>query len=275
MGHGYKHGANGSSLNFTVKTYPSETELKADKPRENTIGIITTTTMTSWVFSAKEPTEPQVGMVWITLGTASTAEFNALHNNKLQVYPISVKQYEGGAWVDKTAYSYQGGEWKQWSEYLYNKGNVFDGWEAKALRPNEGWQALLPTLTLNADNMYIKQAKNQGGNESGIVRYVKDIDLTAYSKLCVDFSGKSSGNSTVGTVSLHVIGAEDRDLDEYAKSGNDKRLANKTLVSVNTEVSRKTEQIDISNIDKSCNIAFCIGVNNGTTEINVYSIWAE
>ena len=41
MGKGYKHGG-ANPLNFTVKTYPSETELKADKTKKNTIGVITT-----------------------------------------------------------------------------------------------------------------------------------------------------------------------------------------------------------------------------------------
>ena len=102
----------GASLNFQVKTYPSETELKADKPKENTIGVITTTTMTSWVFSATEPKEPEVGMVWISVGDASGFEFNALKGKTLQVYPLSAKQYYSNKWNDVTPWIYQGSEWK-------------------------------------------------------------------------------------------------------------------------------------------------------------------
>ena len=99
MAKGFKHGASGESpLNFSVKTYPSETELKADTPHENTIGVITTTTISGWVFSATEPTKPEVGMVWFTLGTSSPVAFNALKNDTIQVYPVSAKQYFGGAW---------------------------------------------------------------------------------------------------------------------------------------------------------------------------------
>lgn len=115
MGKGYKHGC-AIPLNFAVKTYPSEVELKADKPKANTIGVITTTTMTSWVFSATEPTEPEVGMVWISLSNESSVEFNALKKNTLQVYPNRAKQYVNSEWKSVTSMSYQDSKWKNLSE---------------------------------------------------------------------------------------------------------------------------------------------------------------
>lgn len=121
MGKGYKHGGSGgTALNFNVKTYPSETELKADEPRENTIGVITTTTMTSWVFSATEPKEPEVGMVWFSLGTSSATEFNALKKNELQVYPVSSKQYVGGKFEVVISMTYQDEEWHDWGIILFD-----------------------------------------------------------------------------------------------------------------------------------------------------------
>ena len=125
MGKGYKHGTSGGAnpLNFTVKTYPSEVELKADKPKENTIGVITTTTMTKWVFSATEPKEPEVGMVWIVVDNSSTVEFNALKKEVLNVYPILAKQYENGKFTDKVSFSYQGEEWHNWFYYILKTGS--------------------------------------------------------------------------------------------------------------------------------------------------------
>lgn len=81
--------------------------------------------------------EPSNGLVWISTGTSSTVKFNALKKNGIEVYPISAKQYVGGAWVDKDAKIYQGGEWAQFSFivttlYLYDAGNTNDevtgGW---------------------------------------------------------------------------------------------------------------------------------------------------
>jgi hypothetical protein len=138
MAKGFKHGAGEANpLNFSIKAYPSETELMADNPKENTIGVITTTTISSWCFSSKEPSEPVVGMVWISIGTSSTVEFNALKKNGIQVYPIRAKQYVGGAWKSVEAKSFQNGVWAEWVTYLFKDGNEYTdltgGWT------NEGY----------------------------------------------------------------------------------------------------------------------------------------
>lgn len=82
-------------------------------PKENMIWIITDQKITSYIFSATQPTG-SAGMVWISTGTSSPVEFNALKKNGIQVYPIYAKQYVGGAWVHKIAKSYQNGEWCEW-----------------------------------------------------------------------------------------------------------------------------------------------------------------
>lgn len=111
MAIGKTNAGGGASLNFDVKAYATEEELLAATPKENTIGIITTTAISSWVFSATEPAELVEGMVWISTGTSSTVEFNALKKNGIQIYPLSAKQYVSGAWVDVTAMSYLDGKW--------------------------------------------------------------------------------------------------------------------------------------------------------------------
>lgn len=95
-------GGGGASLNFKVVGGTSA----PSSPKENTIWVNTDAEITSWVFSATEPEAPTAGMVWITTGKTSTAPFNALKKNNITVYPISAKQYVGGAWVDKTAKIY-------------------------------------------------------------------------------------------------------------------------------------------------------------------------
>jgi hypothetical protein len=114
----YGFGGGGTSLNFDVKAYATEEVLLAATPKENTIGIIPTTPITSWIFSATEPAEPVEGMVWLETGISSDVEFNALKKNGIQVYPASAKQYIGGEWVDVTAFSYQNEEWVEWETSL-------------------------------------------------------------------------------------------------------------------------------------------------------------
>lgn len=115
-------GGGGTSLNFDVKAYATEEAMLAATPKENTIGIITTTPITSWIFSATEPAETMEGMVWITTGTSSTVKFNALKKNCIQVYPISAKQYVSGAWVNKNMKCYQNGKWRDFGYYIIQNG---------------------------------------------------------------------------------------------------------------------------------------------------------
>lgn len=96
----------GVELNFDVvggTTAPSN-------PKENMIWVNTSTKITSYIFSATQPTG-SAGMVWISTDTYSSAEFNALKKNGIQVYPISAKQYVSGAWVEKIAKIRQSGAW--------------------------------------------------------------------------------------------------------------------------------------------------------------------
>lgn len=123
-------GGGGTGLNFKVVGNP-----QPSNPIENTIWIDTDTPITSYIFSAVQPTGEE-GMVWISTGTSSTLAFNALKKNGITVYPLGAKQYVSGAWVDKTAKSYKNGEWVEWipEGMLYYRGNECDpvtgGWSA-------------------------------------------------------------------------------------------------------------------------------------------------
>lgn len=127
-------GGGGAALNFDVVRYATESELLAATPKENTIGIISTTEMTGWIIDVNQPENMTNGMVWISAGTASAVEFNALKKNGIQVYPLSAKQYINGEWVNKVAKSYQGGAWVEWVRviYLFNNGDqctsITGGW---------------------------------------------------------------------------------------------------------------------------------------------------
>ena len=207
MGKGYKHGGSGgASLNFNVKTYPSETELKADNPRENTIGVCTTTTMTSWVFSATEPKEPEVGMVWIQVGVSSIAEFNALKKNSLLVYPFGAKQYEGGKFVSKPSMIYQDAKWVEFNTYLYNAGDEFTditgGWmsEGKAYSSGSG---TAPVVTRGETRI---TAKHNSTQLTGIFRTSKAVDLTGVKTIKATGEFYNATGSD-GNVSINVWSA--------------------------------------------------------------------
>lgn len=114
MAKGFKHGGGcgGNPLNFNVVGNP-----QPSNPKENTIWVDTDVPIGKWHFSATQP-ELSEGDVWFTTGTSSIVEFNALKKNGIQVYPGSAKQYVGGAWEKKDAFSWQNGEWKAWTWFL-------------------------------------------------------------------------------------------------------------------------------------------------------------
>lgn len=187
-------------LNFQVKAYPSETELKADNPSENTIGVITTTTISSWAFSATEPTEPEAGIVWILVGKSSSADFNALKSNKLQVYPISAKQYVSSSWVSKTFKVYQNGTWAEpWNGKLFDAGNEYEeytgGWESKdgELVNNKG-------ITKGTDSITVSISRPSGNDhQESIAGTVKQIDLTEFNTLQINLTSYSSNKGSTFT----------------------------------------------------------------------------
>ena len=169
----------GVELNFEIvdgTTQPASST-------ENTIWVNTDVPITIYIFSAKEPEAPAGGMVWITIGTESGVEFNALKKNGLQVYPISAKQYVNGAWVEKAAKSYQYGEWVDWVTYLYKSGKEFPnltGGFSKTYSNNKG----TATLTKNADNLYLRSQGSTGSGCNFMVYTGKKINLTDFSTLC-------------------------------------------------------------------------------------------
>lgn len=107
-------GGGSGGLNFKVVGYATEAELLADTPKENTIGVITSIPITGYHFGTEKPSPAAEGMVWITTGTSSKVEFNALKKDGIQVYPLSAKQMVSGVLKDVTAKSYQGGKWATW-----------------------------------------------------------------------------------------------------------------------------------------------------------------
>lgn len=178
-----RRGGGGGGLNFKVVGGTSQ----PTNPRENTIWVNTSTTITDWVFSTTQPTSAP-GRVWILTGTFSNAEFNALKKNGIYVYPISAKQYVSGAWVDKPAKSYQHSAWRDWyvEEWIIKNG------QTSYAITNSGWKT-----TQNTNSIKF-QGADYGNHES----YVK-ADLTSHKVMKIEgsFSLKSTAKLCVWELS--------------------------------------------------------------------------
>lgn len=155
-------GSGGAPLNFKVVPNP-----QPDTAKENTIWV-DTDRINNYYFSATQPENMVNYDVWFHVGTSSPVEFNALKKNGIQVYPISAKQYIGGALVDKTAESYHGGAWVDWITILM---------EGSYLNPKYGsWRSV-----------------EQGGVGGSVAYTDEGIELTANA-----FSGGKGGGAFVG-----------------------------------------------------------------------------
>ncbi len=189
-------GGGGNPLNFKVVGGTSQ----PSDPKENTIWINTSTTISSWAFSSESPSDPVNGMVWILIGTSSDVEFNALTGNVSKIYPLSAKQYVSGSWVDMTAQSYQGGVWKEWIEVI-----DFDltNWTKKNPYPSRtyyqgAYDLSSKTLkgSISTDYQHVVLVKNEKINFTPSNRlnfvYTLSKDMTSYGALIVKVSSSFS-----------------------------------------------------------------------------------
>lgn len=196
-------GGGGTALNFKVVTYATKGTMLAATPSENTIGIITDTPMTSWIFASEVPNPAVNGMVWILTSTSSDMEFNALKKNNIQLYPISAKQYVNGAWVDKDAASYQGAVWVDWwvwdGETLYGNGDestpITGGFTSYPYKITNEYGGVNVTSLVNNGSTLNATFTTTTSYRSTFIAPVNLIDLTGYSTLEVNVTGKSGDGS--------------------------------------------------------------------------------
>lgn len=186
MSEGYIIGGGGRDLNFKVIAVASESALPTSA-EENTIAVITTAAITSYVFSSTVPTSPVEGMVWFATGTASTVGFNAIKKDGLWVYPTGCQQYVSGAWASKVAKIYQNGAWRVWSRYLYNAGDECvdetGGWIGQALGINSTYNNPTQPNVANANGKLTASLLGTSNTAGGIVRPRLITDLTNVSTI--------------------------------------------------------------------------------------------
>ena len=171
----------GVELNFEIvggTTQPTN-------PKENTIWVNTDTEITSWLFSAVEPTEHVEGMVWFSIGNSSNITFNTLKENGVQIHAIFAKQYKNNIWATVNASIYQNNKWTMWfNGSLYYYGEEFKdytgGWESNPNLNFNGDLSVGGTVTKNIDSITVK---SNSYLEYYSFETVKPIDLTRYSTI--------------------------------------------------------------------------------------------
>lgn len=176
-------------------------------PTENMIWVQTETEEIGKVyFSGIEPSNCADNDIWIsTSSNSSVVAFDSIRigNDTMQtIYPISAKQYIGGAWVDKTAKSYQNGVWVDWTICLFADGNECDhitgGWVGVAARDGD-FDITVPTATKTGTSLKFTGSNGSvNSHTGGTFFYTKNkIDVTSKA-LVVEVEGTSNGNFYIG-----------------------------------------------------------------------------
>lgn len=187
-------GGGSGGLNFQViggTTAPSN-------PKENMIWVNTSTKITSYIFSATQPTAAS-GMVWISTGTSSPIEFNALKKNGIQVYPTVAKQYVNSVWVDVSAYIYRNAEWVQFSYenyYLFKNGELYEsrtgGWSRSGYTISNDFNNTDNSQVTIGDTIVCKAlCPGKEDDKGGACGTANEIDITGFTTMRV--KGKVSG----------------------------------------------------------------------------------
>jgi hypothetical protein len=189
-------GGGSGGLNFKIKAYETKEALLSTAAANNTIGIITTEKITSWVVDHTAPVAPSEGMVWIGSGSASRVVINILKRNALYIYPQVARQYVSGVWVNRDSYCYQNKSWTPlWFGQLYTPGDewsaVTGGWTSVAKKSfsSSSASAKAPTITRNEASIV---AETTG---AGVFHAVNKINLTEFDTLTFRGEFKRGGSS--------------------------------------------------------------------------------
>jgi hypothetical protein len=243
----------GQSLNFKVLAYATEEALKAATPGKNTIGIITTTAISEWSFSAKTPPSPKAGMVWFSVGTSSDFVFNALKKNTIEVYPVSANQYVNGSWTDVTCFTYLDGKWKSWisETYVYNTGN-------QCSSVSGGWK------TVNGESETAKLASGKitftvgsGSGRSASVFTKSKVDVSKYKTMVV-----------TGKIVTQDISEDGESLTIGLTSSNTATSPSYTSKKVINNKGNFSESLDISK--QSSSYYICLYAH--ASDVEVYTV---
>ena len=102
-------------LNYNIISYSNKSNLLNSKPNTNTIGIITTQTITTWQIGGEKNNNPINGELWVETGNSQIT--NAIPGLKLgnntfnTINPIRAYQYFNNTWNNIDGYLYTNNQW--------------------------------------------------------------------------------------------------------------------------------------------------------------------
>ena len=236
----------GAGLNFKIvgaATQPAS-------PKENTIWINTSTSIKNWQFAVSQPTKRadgtalQNGDLWIKTGIDTNVEFNAVKKNAIKLKLVDSYQWNGSAWIAKTAKIYINSKWTDLSFVMYEKG-VF--------AVNYSQSGNLGGITIGTDSIRFYNTGYPVDNNYQYINLGGEIDWSQYSTVKVTLKSYTYSGSKPCYI---AIGS--------SKTARD--LASKSMG------NSSVQTLDVSNVKTKgyLNIGIQVGVqSSGTTDVYV------
>lgn len=234
--------------NFTIgiaQTAP--TEAAAD----NTITIVSDCFMDSYIFSATEPENPVMGLVWIQVGDGALVSFSPVKEQLIMVYPVKVFQYVYQEWLEREAFICGNSKWTQFSFltpeitdiFLLNGANqcteLSGGWKSSPYSAGSGYATITQSFTVGADGLDVTlDATN--GYCSTYISTTNMIDVSQYKTLIFEFSEAETIGDSNGAAQVRLF-----------KDNGYTSIKNVDVVAVGGAVT-KTVEIDCSTITDKC-----------------------
>lgn len=172
-------------------------------PRENTIWVNTSVAVTGYALSPEAPEAPEEGMVWIETGALSSAPFNALKKNALQVFPVRAWQYTDDAWSARAAQIYSGGQWAALELQLVQGSKTLYPLKAVGKGRNSVYSAAWSSVSVTPGDTAVTVRGNSAGYG---IAYFEDIDLTGYDTLTIEGTFTFNGSDPYRLVVWSKLG---------------------------------------------------------------------
>lgn len=256
-----KTNTGGAGLNLRVVG----TNTQPPKPTENMIWFNTDTRIPHWYFQNDEPSDPELGDVYVTVTTTATNVLQLLRNNGLKLYFGTARQWDGAAWNIIGGKIYYNGSWHNLQTFVYD-GTIGDA--EMNFNHNVGgypWIAnaggvISASITPANDSFSFYAGGAAAGD--GSCRAPNTIDFTDVSSVKITYSG--SGGSATGVTAT------------VAQSISGGVSGEKASVSLPSSSTKKTVTIDTSNVTGSYYLGLhfwssASGYSWGTTR-TIYSI---
>lgn len=173
----------GGSLNFEVIGGTTQPE----NPKENTIWVNTDTEITEWTFNIEEPVDPITGMVWIVTGQKSPTNFNVLKDSNINITIQYVKQYDGTAWINKSAAIYQENTWKDcWDLCVFKTGDQYTymtgGWARTGYTLTNFTHTSISRITIG-ETLIAKAVSGETSDSGGLIGTQQPINISSFTTL--------------------------------------------------------------------------------------------